>query len=86
MSQPMSSAKPPFNAAQSARAAFSDLDLHQLAIFAGQSPTRRIEMMFDLCRFAQRMVIAAERQRDPDVTDSELARRVRQRIELTYGA
>ncbi len=69
-----------------ARMAFDELDWQQLAIFARHSPTRRIQIMFDLCRFAQRMIIASERQRHPDITDEELAQRVRERIQLTYGA
>ncbi len=72
--------------AQSAHTAFDELDLQQLAILASHPPTRRLEMLFDLCEFSQQLIIASERQREPDVSDAELARRVRARIELAYGA
>ena len=74
-----------FDTAQLVRAVFDELDLLQLAIFARHSPTRRLEMMFDLCEFSRGLVIASERQREPTMTDDELARRVRARIELTHG-
>lgn len=72
--------------AQLVRAAFRDLDRRQLAVFAKHSPTERLVMMFDLCRFAQQMIIASERQRDPNISEEELARRVKARIELSHGA
>ncbi|MCC7354285.1 MAG: hypothetical protein IT330_11050 [Anaerolineae bacterium] len=68
-----------------ARTIFDELDWQQLAIFARYSPTRRLEIMFDLCEFVQQMTIATERQRDPQVSDAELSRRVKARIELAYG-
>ncbi len=71
--------------AQSIRTVFDELDAQQLKIFARHSPTRRLEMMFDLCEFSRQMIFASERQRDPGVDDAELARRVKVRIELAYG-
>jgi hypothetical protein len=66
------------------RAAFNELDLRQLAVLARLSPARRLEIMFDLCEFARQLVIASERQRDPLISDQDLARRVRARIELAH--
>lgn len=71
--------------ARAVRAAFAELDLRQLGILARLSPTRRLEIMFDLCEFALQLVVASERQRDPGISDQDLARRVRARIELAYG-
>ena len=65
---------------------FDEIDLSQLAILARLSPTRRLQMMFDLCEFSRQLIVASERQRDPDITDQELFRRVRARIELADGA
>ena len=67
-------------------AAFDELDLRQLAILSRLSPTRRLQMMFDLCELSRQLIAASERQRDPNITDQELSRRVRARIELAYGA
>ena len=50
---------------EAVRAAFTELDWPQLMIFARHSPTRRLQMMFDLIEFARDLVIASERQRDP---------------------
>jgi hypothetical protein len=69
---------------QAVRAAFDELDMRHLAVFARLSPVRRLEIMFDLCEFSRQLIIASERQRDPDISDGELARRVRTRIELAY--
>jgi hypothetical protein len=41
--------------------------------------------MFDLCKSARQLVIASERQRNPNISDEELARRVRARIEMAHG-
>ncbi len=70
---------------QDIEAVFAELDWQQLAVFARHTPTRRLEMMFDLCNFAQNMIVASERQRNPHISDTDLARRVRDRIQLTYG-
>ncbi len=43
-------------------------------------------MMFDLCRFAQNVIIASERQRDPNASEDEIARRVRARIAMSHDA
>jgi hypothetical protein len=67
------------------RAAFDELDLRQLAILARLSPARRLEIMFDLCEFARQLVIASERQRDPLISDQDLAHRVRARIEMAHA-
>lgn len=72
----------PLDTAQAVRAAFDELDLHQLAVLARLSPTRRLEIMFDLCESARQLVIASERQRNPNIPDEELTRRVRARIEM----
>ena len=68
------------------RAAFNELDLQQLAVLARLSSARRLEIMFDLCEFARQLVIASERQRDPLISDQDLARRVRARIELAHAS
>lgn len=75
----------PSDIAPAVRSAFDELDLQQLAVLARLSPTRRLEIMFDLCEFARQLVIASERQRTPDISDEDLARRVRARIELAHG-
>ena len=74
----------PSDIAQAVRAAFDELDSRQLAILARLSPTRRLEIMFDLCESARQLVIASERQRNPNISDEELARRVRARIEMAH--
>jgi hypothetical protein len=75
----------PSDTARVVRAAFAELDLQQLAVLARLSPTRRLEIMFDLCESARRLVIASERQRNPNISDEELTRRVRVRIEMAHG-
>jgi hypothetical protein len=67
------------------RAAFAELDLKQLAVLARLSPVRRLEIMFDLCESTRQLVIASERQRNSNVSDEELERRVRARIEMAHG-
>ena len=74
----------PSDTAQAVRAAFDELDMRQLAVLARLSPTRRLEIMFDLCESARQLVIASERQRNPRISDEELARRVRARIEMAH--
>ena len=76
----------PSGTAQTVRAVFDELNVRQLAVLARLSPTRRLEMMFDLCAFSQQLLIASERQRAPHISEAELAQRVRARIELAYGA
>ncbi len=70
--------------AHDVRSAFDELDLRQLAVLAHLSPTRRLEIMFDLCESARQRIIASERQRNPNISDEELARRVRARIEMAH--
>jgi hypothetical protein len=74
----------PSDTAHAVRAAFAELDLQQLAVLARLSPTRRLEIMFDLCESARQLIIASELQRDPNISDEELARRVRARIEMAH--
>ena len=74
----------PSDTARVVRAAFAELDLQQLAVLARLSPARRLEIMFDLCESARQLVIASERQRDPNISGEELARRVRARIEMAH--
>ena len=71
--------------AQVIRSAFDELDMQQLEIFARHSVARRLQIMFDLCEFSRQMVIASERQRDPNIEDAESTRRVKERIQETYG-
>jgi len=68
------------------RSVFDELDMRQLDIFARHSPTRRLQIMFDLCEFSRQMIIASERQRDHNLDDQELARRVKERIQLSNGS
>jgi len=70
--------------AHDVRSAFDELDLRQLAVLAHLSPTRRLEIMFDLCESARQRIIASERQRNPNISDEELARCVRSRIEMAH--
>jgi hypothetical protein len=74
----------PFDTTRAVRAAFDELDPRQLAILAHLSPTRRLEIMFDLCEFSRQLVIASERQRNPNFSSEELGRRVRMRIEMAH--
>ena len=64
----------------------SELDMRQLAILAKLTPQRRLEMMFELCDFARDLVIASERQRNPDISEEELYQRVKARIQLSYDS
>ena len=75
----------PLDIAQAVHAAFDELDLRQLAVLARLSPTRRLEIMFDLCEFSHQLVIASERQRNASISNKELERHVRARIELAHG-
>lgn len=75
----------PLNTAQAVRAAFDELDLQQLAVFARLSPTRRLQVMFDLCEFSRQMIIASERQRAPLMSDEELAHHLSARTAMAYG-
>jgi hypothetical protein len=75
----------PFGHAQAIRAAFDELDWEQLAVLARLTPTRRLQIMFELCEFSRQMIIATERQRYPFASDEDVTRRVRERIELSYG-
>jgi hypothetical protein len=68
------------------RLAFDELDWRQLAIFARHTPTRRLQMMFEMCNFARGLAIASERNRHPDLDENELNRRVAARIQLSYAA
>ena len=68
------------------RAISSELDMRQLAILAKLTPQRRLEMMFELCDFARDLVIASERQRNPDISEEELYQRVKARIQLSYDS
>ncbi len=70
---------------QTIRSIFDELDMRQLEIFAHHTPTRRLQIMFDLCEFSRQMIIASERQREPTLDDTELAQRVKARIQLMYG-
>ena len=64
------------------RSSSEELDLRQLGFFAHLSPTRRLEIMFELCDLGRQLVMAGELDRNPDLTETELAQRVRERFEL----
>lgn len=66
--------------------AFDELDWRQLTVFARLSPEQRLQTMFDLCDFARDLIIASERQRNPTITDEELAARIRFRTRLSHAA
>jgi hypothetical protein len=68
---------------QMIRSSSEDLDLRQLEVFARLSPTRRLEVMFEMCDVARQLVIAGELHRDPNLTEIELAQRVRARFDLS---
>jgi hypothetical protein len=76
---------PTFETVSAARTAFDELDWQQLAVLARLTPTRRLQIMFDLCEFSRQLIVATERQRHPQASNEELTRRVRERIELSYG-
>jgi hypothetical protein len=76
---------PPLDYTQAVRNAFDELDWQQLAVLARLTPTRRLQIMFELCEFSRQMIIATERQRYPFASDADVTRRVRERIELSYG-
>ncbi len=76
---------PPLEHAQAVRNAFEELDWQQLEVFARLTPARRLQIMFELCEFSRQMIVATEKQRYPFASDEELTRRIRERIELSYG-
>jgi hypothetical protein len=76
---------PPLDHTQAVRNAFDELDWQQLAVLAHLTPARRLQIMFELCEFSRQMIVAAERQRYPLASEAEVTRRVRERIELSYG-
>lgn len=65
---------------------FDELDWQQLAVFARLSPEQRLQSMFDLCDFARNLIIASERQRNPAISDEDLAARIRLRTRLSHVA
>lgn len=73
------------NLAQTIRSIFDELDMQQLEIIAHLTPTRRLQMMFDLCEFSRQMIVASERQREPNLDDADLGQRVKARIQLANG-
>jgi hypothetical protein len=75
----------PLDHAQAVRNAFEELDWQQLEVLARLTPARRLQIMFDLCEFSRQMIVATERQRYPLLSDEDLTRRVRERIEIGYG-
>jgi hypothetical protein len=64
------------------RSSSDELDLRQLEILANLSPTRRLEIMFEMCDVARQLVIAGELHLNPNLTETELAQRARARFEL----
>ena len=76
---------PSHDHAQAVRCAFDELDWEQLAVFARLTPARRLQIMFELCDFSRQMIVATERQRHPLSSTEDVARRVRERIEMSYG-
>jgi hypothetical protein len=77
---------PPVDHTQAVRNAFDELDWQQLAVLARLTPTRRLQIMFELCEFSRQMIIATERQRYPFASEEDVMRRVRERLELSYGS
>jgi hypothetical protein len=66
------------------RAVFNDLDMQQLAIARRLSGAQRLAQAFDLCDWACSLIMASIRNEQPDISEAELKRRVRQRIRVTY--
>ncbi len=62
------------------QAVFDDLDMQQLTAFRRLSGARRIQQAFDLCDWAQSLIIASIRSRYPDISDAELRERLRSRV------
>jgi hypothetical protein len=85
MSQPIAQTAKSRDFARAVRAACEGLDWQQLKIFARLSPAHRAQIIFELCEFAQGLLIASERQRAPQASDDEILRRVAARIKLSYG-
>ena len=66
------------------RAIFDELDPQQMVIFRRLPPARRSEMVFEMCDFAHRVVVASVCSRYPDIGEEDLHRRVRERVMLAY--
>lgn len=62
------------------RTIFDELHPQQMAIFRQLSPTRRSEMVFEMCDFARGMAEAFVRNCYPDIEEGSLQRRVRERM------
>jgi hypothetical protein len=54
------------------RTIFDELHPQQMAIFRRLSPTRRSEMVFEMCDFARGMVEASVRSCYPDIEEESL--------------
>lgn len=67
------------------RAVFDELDMQQLAILRQLSGAQRIQQAFDLCDWAQSLIIASIRSRHPDISDAELSKRLRGRLSGNYA-
>jgi len=66
------------------RLVFDELDMRQLAIFRRLPGTRRLEMAFELCEIARSLIMASICNLYPDISDDDLNRRVRARVQLAY--
>lgn len=62
------------------RAVFDELDMQQLAIYRQMSGAQRLQQAFELCDWARSLIIASIHNRYPDISDSELTERLRQRV------
>ncbi len=67
------------------RAVFDGLDMQQLAIFRQLSGAQRLQQAFDLCDWAQSLIIASIRNRYPDISETELSQRLRRRVSGNYA-
>jgi len=67
------------------QAVFDDLDMQQLAIFRRLSGARRLQQAFDLCDWAQSLIIASIRNQYPGISKAELLQRLRQRVSGNYA-
>lgn len=67
------------------RAVFDDLDMRQLAIFRRLSGAQRLQQAFDLCDWAQSLIIASIRNRYPGISEAELSQRLRRRVSGNYA-
>jgi len=63
-----------------AQAVFDELDMQQLAIFRQLSGAQRIQQAFDLCDWARSLIIASIYSQYPDISESELTKRLLQRM------